>query len=67
METMTATATDKRIDELRSEMHQRFELVDHRFDRIEGDVREIRTEVRDLRAEVKAGDEALRNEIESRR
>jgi hypothetical protein len=46
MATMTEVTTDKRIDDLRSEMHRGFDQVDQRFDRVETDVRELRSEVK---------------------
>ena len=45
METMTGPGTEKRIDDLRSEMHLGFARVDSRFDRAEGDIRELRSSI----------------------
>ena len=52
METMTETALEKRIDDLREDTHRGFDQVDQRFERVETDVRE-------LRSEMKAGFDAM--------
>jgi hypothetical protein len=58
---MAESNTDKRIDDLRSEMYRgfetgdrrfdqvdaRFDQVDRRFDRVEADVRELRAEMKE--------------------
>jgi hypothetical protein len=56
MGTMTETTTDKRVDDLRSEMHQGFARTDKRVDdlrsemhqgfhRLDGDIREVRSDI----------------------
>jgi hypothetical protein len=50
METVTETATDRRVDELSKCLDRRFVDLDRRFGRIEDDIRELRSE---LRAEVR--------------
>jgi hypothetical protein len=46
MATMTETGTEKRLDDLRIEMHRSFDQVDQRFDRVEADVRELRSDTK---------------------
>lgn len=58
MATMAEITTDKRIDDLRAEMHRGFAQVDQRFDRVEGDIRELRIENRVLRSEMNQGFES---------
>ena len=62
MATMTENSTEKRLVDLRSEVHRGFGQVDRRFDRIEGDIRELRSDVKagsdGLRTELKTGDDA---------
>jgi hypothetical protein len=58
MATMAETTTDKRLDDLRLEMHRGFDGVDQRFGRVEADVRE-------LRAEVKAGFDAVNGRFDA--
>ncbi|HEY2480511.1 MAG TPA: hypothetical protein VGI17_17495 [Solirubrobacterales bacterium] len=38
MATMTESSTDKRVEDLRSEMHRGFDQVDQRFERVEGEM-----------------------------
>ena len=51
MATMAEITTDKRIDDLRSEMHRG-------FDRVEADIGELRIESRALRGEMNKGFES---------
>jgi hypothetical protein len=51
MATMAEITTDKRIDDLRAEMHRG-------FDRVEADFRELRVENRVLRSEMNQGFES---------
>jgi hypothetical protein len=56
---MTESSTDKRVDDLRSEMHDGFARTDQRiddmrsemhqgFNRVDGDIREIRSDIGSL-------------------
>lgn len=56
MATMTGSDTDKRLDDLRAEMHRG-------FDRVETDCREIRAESREIRSDMKAGFNGIGEEI----
>ncbi|HEY2052805.1 MAG TPA: hypothetical protein VGH14_02605 [Solirubrobacterales bacterium] len=56
METMTEITTDKRIEELRNEMHRGFEKVDT-------EIREVRLDINDLRSEVKGDINGLRSDV----
>jgi hypothetical protein len=58
MATMAEITTDKRMDDLRAEMHRGFAQVDQRFDRVEADIRELRIENRVLRSEMSQGFES---------
>ncbi|MGN6587355.1 MAG: hypothetical protein ACTHKT_07785 [Solirubrobacterales bacterium] len=46
--------TDKRLDDLKENVNERFDQVDQRFDRIEKDIREMRVEMKAGFAEVNA-------------
>jgi hypothetical protein len=58
METMTVPSTEKRLDDLRAEIHQG-------FNRVDADIRELRVEGRELRSEMKAGFEKVDGEFKS--
>jgi hypothetical protein len=47
MATMTETGTEKRIDDLRVEMHRGFEDLDRQFEKVNSDVRGVRGELRE--------------------
>jgi hypothetical protein len=59
MATMAEIATDKRVDDLRSDVHRGFEQIDGRFDRLEADIRESRTESKTLRTDMNKGFAAI--------
>jgi hypothetical protein len=48
METMTETGTEKRLDDLRDEMHHGFARVDRSFERVDADLRELRVAIASL-------------------
>jgi hypothetical protein len=59
MESMTASTTERRIDELGEEMRRG-------FDRADADIRELRGEVKDLRIEMNGGFKAIEATMDAR-
>jgi|GEM_PF-3692928 len=65
MDTMTEplSTTDKRVDDLRSETHRGFNLLDADIREVRSDLREVRSEVREIRSEVREVRSEVRSEI----
>jgi hypothetical protein len=63
MATMTESGTDKRVDDLRSEMHAGFQQTDKRLDDLRSEMDRgfdrVETDVRQVRSDMKAGFDSL--------